>query len=373
MLTLEQSTPPTPGQPVKQPLPIPLKLALFGAESGAKLAEQTAMLDAARQRDRVRGLAERPILSLNRDFSAPIIVETDRSADDLAFLSARDDNPFARYEAMQQLMLDTLLHAIATGEEKHGPVVEAVRRTLTDRARPGVRRRSRAGADRGLYRRPDGRGRSRGDPRARESLRARLGRELEPLWRAAYSATAADRFELSPAAKGARRLRTVALGYLMAAGEADAPALALKQFDGADNMTDRQGALTVLANSEAAERERALAAFYERYRGNALVIDKWFIAQALSSRDDTLQAVERLLRHPDFTLGQSEPAALADRRVRRQPARAPSAAGAATGSSPTRSSRSTSSTRRTRRSWCRRSAAGAASARKARREDARRA
>jgi len=138
---------------------------------------------------------------------------------------------------------------------------------------------------------------------ARESLRGDLGRVLEPLWREAYAAAAADRFELSPAAKGARRLRTVALGYLMASGAADAPALAREQHDGADNMTDRQGALTVLANSNAPERDAALAAFYERYRGDALVIDKWFTTQALSSRDDTLQAVFDLLRHPDFTLG----------------------------------------------------------------------
>ena len=137
---------------------------------------------------------------------------------------------------------------------------------------------------------------------ALEALRARLGRALEPQWRAAYAATAANRFELSPAAKGARRLRTVALGYLMAAGAADAPALALRQFDGADNMTDRQGALGILANSEAAERLTALQAFYERYKGDALVVDKWFTVQALSSRDDTLQAVFALLRHPDFSL-----------------------------------------------------------------------
>jgi aminopeptidase N len=137
---------------------------------------------------------------------------------------------------------------------------------------------------------------------ARERLRERLGRDLEPLWRATYAATAANRFELSPAAKGARRLRTVALGFLMASGAEDAPGLALKQFNEADNMTDRQGALGILANSEAPERETALAAFYDRYRGDALVIDKWFTAQALSSRDDTLKAVQRLLAHPDFSL-----------------------------------------------------------------------
>ena len=99
--------------------------------------------------------------------------------------------------------------------------------------------------------------------------------------------SAANRYEYTPAAKGARRLRTIALGYLMAAGAADAAALAKRQYDEADNMTDRQGALGVLVNGDAPEREAALAAFYERYRDNALVLDKWFTAQALSTRDDT--------------------------------------------------------------------------------------
>jgi aminopeptidase N len=138
--------------------------------------------------------------------------------------------------------------------------------------------------------------------RARERLRTALGRSLEPQWRAAYAATAANRFELSPAAKGARRLRSVALGYLMASGAADAPGTALRQFELADNMTDRQAALGLLANSEAPEREAALGGFYERYRGDALLIDKWFTAQALSTRDDTLRTVMDLLRHPDFSL-----------------------------------------------------------------------
>ena len=99
-------------------------------------------------------------------------------------------------------------------------MVEAVRHTLTDPALdPAFVAEAVLAADRGLHRRPDGRGRSRGDPRrARERCARELGRELEPLWRAAYAATAANRFELSPAAKGARRLRTVALGYLMAVG-----------------------------------------------------------------------------------------------------------------------------------------------------------
>jgi aminopeptidase N len=302
-IRLEQTTPPTPGQPVKAPVPIPLKLALFGAETGTKHDDRLLLLDQAAQELVIEGVGERPILSINRGFSAPIIVQTDRGIDDLAFLSANDDDPFARYEAMQQLMLDTLLAAIAGKPDDFGPVVDAVRNTLTDAALDHafvaeavlVPTESFIGDQMQTV-----------DPDAihdvRERLRARLGKDLDPLWRAAYASTAANRFELSPAAKGARRLRSVALGFLMASGAEDAPKLALKQFENADNMTDRQGALGILANSDAPERETALAAFYERYKGDALVIDKWFTVQALSSRDDTLKAVQRLLAHPDFKL-----------------------------------------------------------------------
>ena len=302
-IRLRQMTPPTPGQPIKAPVPIPLRLALFGAETGAKHADRLVLLDQAAQELVIEGVGERPILSINRGFSAPIVVETDRGSADLAFLSAHDDDPFARYEAMQQLMLDTLLAAIASGEAKYEPVVDAVRHTLTDAALDHafiaeavlVPTESFIGDQMKIV-----------DPdaihAAREALRERLGRDLAPLWRAAYASTAANRFELSPSAKGARRLRTVALGFLMASGADDAPGLALKQHDEADNMTDRQGALGILANSEMPERETALAAFYERYRGDALVVDKWFMVQALSSRDDTLKAVQRLLAHPDFSL-----------------------------------------------------------------------
>ena len=303
VLTLAQETPPTPGQKLKKPLPIPVRLALFGAESGAKLAEQLVLLEGGKEEIAFSGIKERPVLSLNRGFSAPVIVETDRGAGDLAFLSGCDDDPFARYEAMQQLMLDTLLGAIGSGEERHDPVVQAVANTLAD---PALDRAFVAEAVLVPTESFIGDQMKEVDPEAiheaRDRLRKRLGAELEEQWRAAYAASAAERFVLSPAAKGARRMRTVALGFLLASGARDAPALALRQFEAADNMTDRQGALSVLANSDAPERETALAAFYARYKGDALVIDKWFSAQALSTREDTLQAVFDLLRHPDFSL-----------------------------------------------------------------------
>jgi len=304
VLTLMQSVPPTPGQPDKQPMPIPLKLELFDPETGKGIGgEQLLVLDRPSRELIVEGLARRPIVSLNRGFSAPIVLETDRKPADLAFLSAHDDDPFARYEAMQQLMVDTLIGGVATGRTDHGPVVEAVGRTLADpRLDPAfiaeavlLPTEAFIGDQMLIV-----------DPiairRSRDALRADLATTLAGQWRSTYDAQRANRFEYSPAAKGARRMRTVALGYLAAGGAADAAAIAYAQFAQADNMTDRQGALGVLANGEAAEREAALAEFYDRYRGDALVLDKWFTTQALSTREDTPAAVEALAGHADFTL-----------------------------------------------------------------------
>src|SRR3546814_10530215 len=89
---------------------------------------------------------------------------------------------------------------------------------------------------------------------------------------------------------------------MAASGADDAAALAFRQFEQADNMTDRQGALGVLANGDSPERVRALEAFHSRYAHDQLVIDKWFSTQALSTRDDTFKAVVALTGHPDFTV-----------------------------------------------------------------------
>jgi len=296
--------PPTPGQPDKQPMLVPLRLALFGELSGRNFeGERLVVLDGERHEIMFEGIAERPVLSINRGFSAPVVIESDRSAADLAFLSAHDDDPFARYEAMQQLMLDTMIAAVSTGEPDHLPVIEAVRNTLTDSRLDAafigetmlLPSESFIGDQMPLV-----------DPvairHAREALRRDLGETLEEEWRHAYDRSRANRFELSPQAKGARRLRSIALGFIMASGAEDAPGLALRQFSEADNMTDRQGAFGVLANSLAPERDVAIAAFHDRFRDNGLVLDKWFSTQALSTRPDTLDQVERLAKHPDFTI-----------------------------------------------------------------------
>ncbi|WP_010545451.1 aminopeptidase N [Sphingomonas elodea] len=303
-LALAQTVPPTPGQPVKEPMVLPLKIRLFGETSGAPLIdEQLVLFDKPEQELRFENLSERAVLSINRGFSAPVIVDANRSAADLAFLSAHDDDPFARYEAMQQLMLDTLVAAVTTGKGEHAALIDAVRGTLTDSSldRAFIAEAVLLPSDSFI-----GDQMAIVDPEAifhaREALRADLGKALEAEWRAAYEGARANRFEYSPAAKGARRLKNVALGYIAASGASDAAELAFAQFDAADNMTDRQGGLATLVNGSSALREQALEAFYQRYAGNALVLDKWFQTQALSSRDDTLAAVEKLARHPDFTL-----------------------------------------------------------------------
>lgn len=303
-LALAQTVPPTPGQPVKEPMVLPLKIRLFGEKSGTPLTdEQLLLFDKPEQELRFEALPERAVLSINRGFSAPVIVDANRSAADLAFLSAHDDDPFARYEAMQQLMLDTLVAAVTSGKGDHAALIDAVRNTLTD---PSLDRAFIAEA---VLLPSDsfiGDQMAVVDPeaiyRAREALRADLGKALEGEWRAAYEGARANRFEYSPAANGARRLKNVALGYIAASGAGDAAALAYAQFDAADNMTDRQGGLATLVNGTSSLREKAIEAFYQRYAGNALVLDKWFQTQALSSRDDTLAAVEKLAKHPDFTL-----------------------------------------------------------------------
>ncbi|PZO76278.1 MAG: aminopeptidase N [Sphingomonas taxi] len=302
-LRLAQQIPATPGQPVKSPMVLPLRVKLFDAESGAALTdEQLVLFDDTLDTIVFEGLTERAVLSINRGFSAPVVVETDRTAADLAFLSAHDDDPFARYEAMQQLMLDTLVASVE-GRADHDSVVAAVANTLDN---PDLDLAFVAEAVLLPSESFIGDQMAVVDPeaifRAREALRRDLGTRLEAQWRQAYARGEGQPYAYTPEGKGLRRLRTVALGYIAASGAADAADLAFAQFDSADNMTDRMGALTTLVSSESDIRTTALDIFYSQYCDNPLVLDKWFQAQAQSSRDDTGAVVAALAEHADFTL-----------------------------------------------------------------------
>ena len=303
VLHLTQAVPATPGQTTKQPMVIPLKTALIGRDSGAELAaERVVLLTGAEQSVTFDGVIEAAMLSINRDFSAPVVIDVTRAAGELEALAEHDPNPFARYEALQELMLRTLIARVRGEATDPAPVIEAMRRTLAsnalDAAYKGEALQLPAESligDRMELVDPDA------IHRAREALRASIGSTLaDPL--AAAQRESAPGYDLSPEAKGKRRLRTVALGLLAAGDPARGARQAKAQYDAADNMTDRQGALAVLVSLDAPERAAAFDDFYARFVGDPLVIDKWFGLQAAAQRSDTLAAVKALATHPDFSM-----------------------------------------------------------------------
>ncbi len=303
-LHLEQHVDPTPGQPVKQPMAIPLKTALIGSESGHEICpERLVVLDRQRQSVTFDNVSEQPLLSINRNFSAPVIIDAERRPGELERLAQADTDPFARYEAMQELMMRALVSG-ARGETLDAePVIRAIRATLNSnsldpafKAEAILLPSESLIADRMDVVDPDA------IHRAREELRAAIGSALGDELVAAHASDGAAGDDLSPLAKGIRRLRTVALGLLAAANEAKASGLAKAQFDRADNMTDRQGALGVLVSTHSMERQQALDAFYARFHDDPLVLDKWFALQAAAQRAETVEEVLKLSKHPDFLL-----------------------------------------------------------------------
>jgi aminopeptidase N len=302
-LHLSQVVPPTPEQSVKQPMPIPLRTALVGRDSGAEVAgEQVILLDQAETRVEFGNVDETPLLSINRGFSAPVVIDATRSPGELERLAECDSDPFARYEAMQELMLRVLL-AGAKGEPADPePVIASIRGTLASNALDAAFKGEALTmpsegliADRLDIVDPDA------VHGARDALRMAVGRALSCELGEAQAAGAAGS-DLSPDAKGIRRLKTVSLALLAAGDPQSGAALAKAQYDSADNMTDRQGALAVLVSLDAPQRTEALDDFYRRYRADTLVIDKWFGLQAAAQRLETLAEVRRLAGHTDFTL-----------------------------------------------------------------------
>ncbi len=302
-LDVAQMVPPTPGQPDKQPAMMPLRLAAFAMDGAGGLSDSLVTLTGATQRIALGRFVARPALSVNRGFSAPVIIDFERAPGELAWLAAHDDDPFARYEALQQLMLDTLVLAVSGETADAQSVIDAVALTLRGRAADpafvaeAILLPSEAFiGDQMVTVDPDA------IRRERLALQAAIGRALESEWRAILAEVAPPAAILSRKAKGGRRLRGVALAYLAATGIEDAPALAFRIFSDADGMTERQAALATLAHGESDERTHALDIFYQRYRDNPLVLDKWFQVQSWSMRPDTVEAVKALSQHPDFTL-----------------------------------------------------------------------
>ncbi len=309
VLHLRQEVPETPGQSIKQPMPIPLRLALFDPQTGSHQGERLVVLDQAEGRFDFPGHAQKPVLSINRGFSAPVSIDAGQSAEDLVFLAAHDDDPFARYEALQSLVVQHLVAVLGgvlsgTGEAKGREAIgAALAAVLDDAALDDLMRGELLVLPGEAYLAEQ---MVKADPvaiwRCREDLKAWLGVRLQDRFACMHDRASAVPFALDAQAKGARKVKTQALVYLAAGAPDEAALRASAQYDAADNMTDRQGALMALCALDTPFRQEKLDHFHARYAGNALVIDKWFSLQAGSLHPAALAHAQALAGHADFTL-----------------------------------------------------------------------
>lgn len=319
-LTIEQLTRPTPGQPEKQPLHIPLRIGLLGANGGdlALVSDDEALdedglihLTEPRQTIVFKNVQDRPVLSANRGFGAPVVLKTDQTDSDLAFLMAHDSDAFARWEAGQQYATRLMTAAVAAevegrsldapgedafvaavanilGDGTLDPAFKALAITLPTEEFVGeqlpVVHVDEIHAVRGKLRKKIG-----------TDLRSDLQKVME-------TCEVKEAFAPTAEQAGRRALRNTALGYLTADRDAEAAALAKACFDRADNMTDTIAALAILTEIDGPERDSALEAFERRWSSNEQVMDKWFALQAMAAGLDTLSRVKALIKHPSFDI-----------------------------------------------------------------------
>ncbi len=316
-VTLTQTCPATPGQAVKQPFHIPVAVGLLG-ENGADLPltlngearGTTAVLELTEswQSFRFTGVEEEPIPSILRDFSAPIVLEYNYTDAQLLHLFNYDSDPVNRWEAGQRLAMARLLKL--TGAVAHGTklelddtFVEATRKILTDDSLDAAFR------EQALMLPSETMIAEQMDvvnPQAihlaRQFMRGSIGQLLRTELLAQYDANLTPG-PYSPDAHsaGKRGLKNLCLAYLASAPDSDTLDLIERQYDQADNMTDRAAALVALIQANPDSLPRVLQRFYDDYKNEALVIDKWFAMQA-SSPSASLETVRALMQHPAFNI-----------------------------------------------------------------------
>jgi aminopeptidase N len=319
-LLVRQSTPPTPGESDKEPLHIPLAMGLLDPEGrplplrleGEPAAVGTSRvleLRAAEERFVFAGVEALPVPSLLRGFSAPVRLEAGYSADQLRLLMARDEDPFVRWEAGQTFATGLLLGLI---EDARGGRPLALEPGLSDAfaallddplADPAffaeaLTLPSEAYLAEQLAEIDVDAIRS-----ARQFVRAELGRVLAARWHEVFTAAHDEGpYSIDARAMGRRALKNAALAYLVAGGDNEGLGQAVAQFERADNMTDRLAALAIVAETELPARSRLFEELYERFAGDALVVDKWFALQATAQRPDAVETVRTLLGHEAFRL-----------------------------------------------------------------------
>ena len=322
-LDLAQVTPPTPSQPAKEPMVIPLLTGLLGRDGrdlpltladGETMERGVLVLDQAAQSFTFTGVTEPPVLSTNRNFSAPIRLIANLGADDLRLIAAHDSDPFNRWQAVQTLASALLVGNVARLRAGHDPeldegLLDALAAIVGDKTlEPAFIAEALSAPSESDIAREIGRD---VDPdaifRARAALRALIGLHLNAALTATYQRLAQDLADSGPyspnaVSAGRRLLKNVCLDLLAATQESHAIRLAAQQYEAADNMTDRMAALGTLSLHDVPERNAALEDFYERYRDDPLIIDKWFALQAMTPDPRTLDRVRALTAHPAFSM-----------------------------------------------------------------------
>jgi aminopeptidase N len=326
-IILSQSCPPTPGQDNKLPYHIPIAVGLLD-RSGKDIplhldgltqpqdgnAPTTMVLELTEEKQTFRftNIAEKPVPSILRDFSAPVVLDVDYTDDELAFLMAHDSDPFNRWEAGQRLATRRMLalteavqsdNALTDTELNESILTGSFRATLNETPLdPSFRELALTLPSESIIAEQM----EVVDPHAihtvRQFLRRSLAKAMRIDWMVAYQSNRTPgTYSPDAISAGKRGLKNLALSYLVEIDDADVHMLAQNQYDHANNMTDRLAALSALANSNAPGKDEALARFYEEFEQEALVVDKWFSLQA-AARTTDVAAVRDLMKHPAFTL-----------------------------------------------------------------------
>ncbi len=299
-LTVKQSCPPTPGQPEKLPFHIPFAVGLVGPD-GTDFASRLVSLKTAEEKIVFEDIPAKPVPSILRGFSAPVIAKYPYTEAELAHLMAHDSDAFNRWEAGQRLATGLLL-----GGTKAAPrsFIDAWARVLKDAAQDPAFASEALGlpSETTLAEQMDV-----VDPDALHAARNGLRRQLAGALRvellATYRSMTIDApYSPDSTSAGKRSLKNLCLGVLMELDDAEVRALCVKQFETADNMTDAMAALTLLANTDCAERAPALESFHARWKDEPLVVDKWLAVQATARLPGTLAEVKRLTAHPAFDI-----------------------------------------------------------------------
>ncbi|KPA21973.1 Aminopeptidase N [Shimia sp. SK013] len=301
-LHLSQSSASTPGQGEKLPQVIPVAVGLLNDNGDEVMPTAVLELTEAEQSFSFEGHASRPIPSILRGFSAPVTLEQNINNSRRSFLLSHDSDPFNRWEAGRMLARDSLLTSIREGTAPDADYLESLKSVLRDETLdPAYRALMLAQPSQSelagvLHQAGD-----TPDPAAihaaSEAMRTAKAQSWADILPDLYAANQVDG-PYAPDAEGAgkRDLANSALGLL---SRLDGGATAATQYANADNMTLQLAALSALLDAEAGDN--ALAAFYDQWRDDRLVIDKWFSLQVMHAKPDVLaETAKRLTNHIDF-------------------------------------------------------------------------